>query len=208
MPLIRKPGTDARIQQADPAAVLAALKRGNREERWAAARAATGIEGGVNALAAALPEEQDPRVREAMFTSLARVASFASVTALLPLLRRDDASMRTGALDALRAMPDAVRQHLPDLLRDADSDVRLLSCEIARSLPGDEATSILCALLAQEPEANVCAAAIEVLAELGNRAALPALDDCAARFAGTAFLPFAIQVARARIMAQSTGSHG
>ena len=207
MPLIRKPGKDERKLQTDPAAVLRALTQGNRDERWSAARAAAGIAGGLDALAAALPDEADPRVREAMFTSIARIGTAQSVAALIPLLRYDDARMRTGALDALRAMPEAVRAYLPALLQDDDSDVRLLSCDIARGLPADAATSILSTLLATETEANVCAAAIEVLAEVGGPSALPALEACAARFAESSFLTFAIRIARERILAQSLGSH-
>lgn len=208
MPLIRKNANAEPKPQSEPAAVLRALTQGNPDERWAAARAAAGIPGGLEALAAALPEESDTRVREAMFTSMARIGTAQSVDALIDLLRRDDASIRTSALDALRAMPEAVRARLPGLLEDADSDVRLLSCEIARGLPAADASAILSARLATEPEANVCAAAIEVLAELGGPAALPALEACAARFADTSFLTFAIAVARERILAQSPGPHG
>jgi hypothetical protein len=207
MPLIRKSDKDTRKPDTNPADVLNALTRGNPDERWSAARAAATLPGGIEALAAALRSETDVRVREAMFTSLTRVASPQSVSAILPLLRVDDASLRTGALDALRAMPEAVREYLPALLGDDDIDVRILSCEIVRGLPGDEATSILGALLARESEVNVCAAAIEVLAEVGGTAALPALAACAARFPENSFLGFAIRIARDRILSQSPDSH-
>ena len=208
MPLIRKSDKDTRTPDTNPADVLSSLTSGNQEQRWTAARAAARIPGGMEALAAALHSETDARVREAMFTSLARIGSPASVTAIIPLLRVDDANLRTGALDALRAMPDAVRESLPILLGDSDGDVRILSCEIVRGLPGDEATSILSALLAHEADVNVCAAAIDVLAEVGGAAALPALDSCAARFPDTLFLTFAIRIARDRILSQSMESNG
>ena len=92
---------------------------------------------------------------------------------MVPHLRSDDANLRTGALDALRAMPQACRPHLPALLADSDADVRLLSCELARGLPDEEANRLLCDLLERETEKNVCAAAIEVLAEIGRPEALP-----------------------------------
>lgn len=208
MPLIRKPGKDARQPDTpQPEDLLRTLTQGDADARWSAARAAADLPSGVDALAAALPNENDTRVREAILTSLARIASPRSVDAIVPLLRVDDASVRTAALDALRAMPDAVRAQLPSLLKDGDSDVRILSCEIARTLPRADATALLGELLAVETEANVCAAAIDVLAEAGDPAALPALDRCAARFAGTAFLAFAIEIARGRIQAQSTEPH-
>ena len=50
-----------------------------------------------------------------------------------------------------------------------------------------------------EPHPNVCAAAIDVLAEVGTRDAVPALKACAERFSDTPFLPFAVSTTIARI---------
>jgi HEAT repeat protein len=209
MPLVRKAKDPA--TPSKPGAVggiLTALASANPEERWAAARAAVDVAGGVDALAAALRTESDPRVREAMFTSLARIGTSESANRLLPLLRCDDAQLRTGALDALRMMGTAVREMLPGLLLDHDEDVRILSCELARGLPNDEATTLLCVLLGGEQQVNVCAAAIEVLAEVGNPAALPTLAECGRRFRDAPFLGFAIRIATVRINAQSASTRG
>ena len=46
---------------------------------------------------------------------------------ILALLRSDDASLRNGAVEALQAMPEAVRPLLPGLLADGDADVRILA---------------------------------------------------------------------------------
>ena len=54
-------------------------------------------------------------------------------------------------------------------------------------------------ILATESQANVCAAAVEVLAEVGGPELLPALAECAARFPDDPFLAFAVQVASERI---------
>ena len=203
MPLIRKPVEPSRAQTSAPADVLRALVSGTQEERWSAARAAADVPGGTDALETALRSEGDSRVREAMFTSLARIGSPASIDALVRLLRSDDASLRTGALDGLRMLHDVVREHLPGLMSDPDIDVRVLSCEVVRGFPNDEATQLLCDLLSREQEPNVCAAAIDVLAEVGTEAALPVLVECETRFRSTPFLAFAIKVARARIIEQS-----
>ena len=203
MPLIRKPVVDTPAPGPTIVDVLRGLASADAEERWTAARAAPDVAGGTAALTTALRCESDVRVREAMLTSLARINSPESVEAILALLRSDDASFRTGALDTLRAMGGAIREHLPRLLTDADSDVRVLSCEIARSLPGAEATRLLCDLLVREKEMNVCGAAIEVLAEVGEAEALPVLAQCATRFRDTPFLAFAIKIATDRILAQS-----
>lgn len=207
MPLIRKSDKDARVSTANPADVLAALTSGTQQERWTAARAAAAIPGATAALVAALPTEVDMRVREAMFTSLTRIGSPQSISAIIAFLRVDDAGLRTSALDALRTLGVALRDYLPALLADSDSDIRILSCELVRGFSADEATLLLSELLAHEAEVNVCAAAIEVLAEVGGQAALTALDACAERFAATSFLAFAIRIARERILSQSTDSH-
>jgi HEAT repeat protein len=212
MPLIRKPtghkpAEQPSAQTSTHADALKALVVGNQEERWSAARAAVDVPGGADALAAALRSEIDPRIREAMFTSLVRIGSSDSIDALLRFLRSDDASLRTGALDAIRTLPHLVRDHLPALMNDDESDVRVLSCEVVRGLPGAEATQMLCDLLSRESEANVCAAAIDVLTEVGDAAALPALEQCEARFRDTPFLAFAIKVARDRILLQPTSRH-
>jgi hypothetical protein len=54
-------------------------------------------------------------------------------------------------------------------------------------------------LIVSEQHPNVCAAAVDVLTEVGTLEALPVLEKCAARFAATPFLPFAISAAIARI---------
>jgi HEAT repeat protein len=118
---------------------------------------------------------------------------------LLPYLCSQDAGERGAAIEALQALPEAIAPFLPKLFADSDSDVRILATELARNLPAEEATRVLCALIQNEQHANVCAAAIEVLAEVGTDDAVPALQACAERFAGTAFVPFAVSITIARI---------
>jgi HEAT repeat protein len=178
---------------------IAALNSPDAEVRWTAARALGGVAAAVPALATALGGEQSPRVREAIMTALMRVGDEASVRALVPCLRSEDAGQRSAATEALQSLPQAVAPFMAALLADADADVRLLATELARNMPPKDATRMLCGLLEKEPHPNVCAAVVEVLAEVGTRDAVPALEACAARFAGVPFLPFAISTTIARI---------
>jgi len=196
MPLVRGSKGPA---SGDPAPHRAALDSPDAESRWTAARALSGDANAVPALAATLGREPVPRVREAIMTALMRVGNAASVEAILPYLRSEDAGLRAAAIEALQALPEAVAPFMAPLLSDSDSDVRLLATELARNMKASEATRLLCGLIAHEQHPNVCAAAIDVLTEVGTPQALPALEKCAARFAGTPFLPFAISVAIARI---------
>jgi len=152
-----------------------------------------------------LAVEANPRVREAILTALARRGSAEAVDAVLPHLRSDDAGLRTAVLDTLRAMPLALAPYLAGLLRDRDADVRLLACDLARDPAIAGAADLLCDLLARDPSANVCAAAVEVLAEIGEAAALPALAHCATRFPVDPFLAFAVEMATQRILSQPLG---
>ena len=128
MPLIRNGSekTARVLRQALPM-----LASASADERWSAARAARDPSA-IPSLAEALVHERDARVREAIFTALARIGASESAKVVLPYLRLNDANMRTGAMDALRAMPDACHPYLPQLLADPDSDVRLLACDLVR----------------------------------------------------------------------------
>jgi HEAT repeat protein len=202
MPLIRKSALAGPSASTDAGNALAMLRSGDPDQRWSAARGVALVPAAVDALRAALASEPDTRVREAIFTSLVRIGTRESVDAVLPLLRSDDASSRTGALDALRAMIGAVRPFLPDLLADGDPDVRLLICDLVREVPAEEATRLLCAVVERELEVNVCAAAVDVLGDFGEAAALPSLMRCAARFGDDPFIAFAVRLATERIVAE------
>jgi HEAT repeat protein len=202
MPLIRKTRDEA-VKSADTTAPAPGLTDASPDARWAAARAAADRPEAVSDLAQALARESDAQVREAIFTALARIASSESVLAVLPYVRSDNANLRTGALDTLRAMPELTKPHMPALLADPDSDVRLLACDLARVMTGDEVPQLLCRLVKADSQANVCAAAVEVLAEIGSADAIPSLAQCAARFPDDPFLRFAIEAATGRLTLQA-----
>ncbi len=197
MPFVR--GNQGTTAPGATSAPSPALDSSDAESRWAAARALAGRAEAVPELAAALTRETVPRVREAILTSLIRIGDTASAEAIVPCLRSQDAALRASAIEALQTLPSALGPILARLFNDPESDVRLLATELARNMNAAEATRLLTGLIDQEPHPNVCAAAIEVLAEVGTPDALPALERCAVRFAATPFLPFAISLAIARI---------
>ncbi|MGZ3273294.1 MAG: HEAT repeat domain-containing protein [Phenylobacterium sp.] len=203
MPLIRKPtGPDAPSDRPDLDAAKAGLRSPDAEVRWKSARSLAASPDSAAALGDAAMVEADALVREAMFTSLARIGTAESVRALIPNVRSDDAERRTGAMDALKAMPQALEAALPALLDDQDPDVRVLACDLVREVPSAQATALLSDVLDREPEVNVCAAAVDVIADVGTPAALPALTRCARRI-DDPFLDYAIKVACHRIGEQA-----
>ena len=202
MPFVKRSDASTNVSADDGRATqssLSGLDSPDAEARWRAARSLAGRADAVGALAAALAIEQVARVREAIMTALMRVGDGASVRAMLPYLRSQDASLRAAAGEALQAMPQAVAPFISALFQDDDGDVRLLATELVRNMPATEASRMLCGLIEHETHPNVCAAAVEVLAEVGTPDAVGVLQLCADRFAGRPFLPFAISVAIARI---------
>jgi HEAT repeat protein len=201
MPFVRRdlPSKDDKPLEGGLASRITELGSPDPETRWTAARALGGRPEAVVALAATLGSEPSPRVREAIMTALMRTGNEASVEALLPYLRSQDAGQRAAVVEVLQTLPNAILPFMDSLLEDGNSDIRILATELARNMPAADATRILCTLLDNEPHPNVCAAAIDVLAEVGTRDAVPVLRACAERFAATPFLPFAVSSAIARI---------
>jgi HEAT repeat protein len=202
MPLVKKnlAETQPSGKKTDLAGAALALQRGTMPERWAAVRAMANDANAVPLLAAALHSEVEPQLREAIFSALARIGTVESFVAVVNFLRSDEAATRTAALDALKLMPTVAATRLDELLRDGDPDIRVLVCELARVVPESEAALI--SVLAREEAVNVCAAAVELLAEIGGPASLEALDGCAVRFPGVVFLQFSISLAAKQIKAR------
>ncbi len=208
MPLVRKPVGAAADAGRDAAAVLAALASGTDDERWAAARAAAELPGGVAALGrgAARRERVRACARRCSRPGAHRARRRAS-SAVLPFLRSDDASSAHGRLDALRAMHErGSAAHLPRLLarprcRRPRARAASSSREHARAT---RPTRCSATCSTREPEQNVCAAAVDVLAEIGGArgaAGAGALRGALSRQRRSS--AFAIKVATDRIGSQS-----
>ena len=202
MPLVRRePATPSIPDTAAPS-----LGAPEPEIRRQAAHALAADPGAAEALGRAYGTERDPTVREAILTSLVRIGGPGAVEAIIPYLGADEAALRTGAVDALRSLPDTL-DRLPMLLEHPDPDLRILAAEIARSMPAASGATLLCRHLAVEHDPNVCATALDVLAEIGGPDCLPTLRACADRFAAEPFLRYAVGVAMARIAGpQATGA--
>ena len=117
--------------------------------------------------------------------------------ALLPYLRSQDAGLRAAAIEALQAMPEAVRIHDLAVLRTA-----IPTC--ASWPPSWRATCRrrkppTCCAVCWSDSIPMSAPPRSRCWRKWGREAIPALEACAGRFAGTPFLPFAVSIAIARI---------
>ncbi|KJS42465.1 MAG: PBS lyase [Rhodospirillaceae bacterium BRH_c57] len=153
----------------------------------------------AEALCAQLQDETSPSVRAALFSTLIHLQSPHVAVRLAEFLRSDDVQLRNGAIEALQEMPDAIAPHLQVLLGDADSDVRIFAVNILASLRHDQVPEWLAEVIRTDAHVNVCAAAIDGLAEVGGPEVVKDLEALRLRFAGDAFMDFAITTAIRRI---------
>lgn len=185
----------------DLSGLLTQLRTGDpQERRWAARDLAVHPQAAA-ALGEALVGERDARVRDAIFVTLTALASEDAAGALLPLLRSEDAPLRNGAIEALASMPLAVAPRIQSLLHDVDPDVRIFTVNLMGELRHERVRQWLLQVLAQDSSVNVVAAAIEVLAEVGQPEDIPALQTVRVRHADDAFIGFAVDMAAGRIQA-------
>ncbi len=181
--------------------LLVQLKSLDPAARRRAARHLATFSQSVPALGQALLTEQDPSVRSTLFTSLAGFATDESVTALVPLLRSEDAALRNGAIEALTGMPQAVAPTIGKLLRDPDPDVRIFTVNLLADLRHDMVGQWLRQVLKEDASVNVVAAAIEVMTEVGDTRDIPFLRAAAQRLLNEPFIGFAVAMAIERIEA-------
>jgi HEAT repeat protein len=197
MPLVRPQNQAASPEQpiTDPRADLA---HANPARRRQAARFLAGDAAACAALAARLPDEPDPLVRDAIGNALVAIGDEAAASAFARLLPLDDAGLRVCGLDGLRMMGAVAAPLMPALLADPDPDVRIMAVEMARGLATPEAEAHLASLLRADPHPNVCLSALDVLAEIGTPTSLADIAAVRARFADNPMLGFAADIAATR----------
>jgi HEAT repeat protein len=166
--------------------------------RWSARDLGQHPEGSA-ALAARLPLERDPACRDALLASLASIGDPVAVAGLAGCLRSEDAALRNEAIEALKRLPGPAAPAIQDLLADADPDVRILAVSVLEAFRHPDVASWLVRVIEQDPEVNVCAAAVDLLAEVGTKAALPALARLPERFPDQPFIRFAADLACKRL---------
>ncbi|SEH25599.1 HEAT repeat domain-containing protein [Magnetospirillum fulvum] len=182
--------------------LLADLASDDPGPRRAAARALAAYPEAATALCNRLEIEPAPSVRAMILTTLIKIQNPAIAARLAALLRSDDVPLRTAVIEALQEMPDSAALHLRTLLNDPDSDVRIFAVNILGALRHADVPGWLAELIREEPHINVCAAAVDALAEIGDSEALADLDTLRARFASETFMSFAIDTATRRIRGQ------
>lgn len=194
------PPVDPPDLPANADAVLAALCDADAAQRSRAARAAQQFPECGLALCAHLGKEGDRAVRAHILTTLIKIQSLAIAECLLAYLRCDDVALRNEVIIALQQMPHHIAPFMHDLLRDPDADLRIFSLNILAGLRDGQARDWILEVIARDPHMNVCATALDALAEIGTPAMIPALQNLATRF-NNDYIRFAVDVAIRRIRA-------
>lgn len=189
---------------AAPEDWTALLEHADAGHRRHAAQALGNRPDAAATLAARLPREPDPAVREALLTALVRIGSPEAAAGLAPMLASEDAGLRNGALEILQQMPvDAVEPQMDALAGSDDSDLRIFAVLLAARLGPAERSARLHQALERDPHVNVGLTAAEAVAELGDPAALPALEAFAARFPDDPCVAYTVDAARRRFRGAS-----
>jgi HEAT repeat protein len=114
-------------------------------------------------------------VQEAADLALRRIGGKEVVTAVLPLLRSDEAPARNLSMDILRQVGGDDFPSLVGLLHDPDPDIRIFGSDILGSTDNELAVSPLCDALLKDPEVNVRYQAAVSLGELARTSAAKCL---------------------------------
>lgn len=205
MALIRRAAAIAQIEEArddapaDRERLVAGLASGDTATRRRAARALTAMPDAVAVVCSHFANEHNLSVRSIILTGLIVNKSSAVVDGLLPLLRSEDANLRNSAIEALQQMPDEVAPRVETMLADPDSDVRIFAINVLAALPHPMVPEWLRRVVTLDTHVNVCAAALDALAEVGEPDVIADVEALADRFSDVAFIKFAVDAAVRRI---------
>ncbi len=189
---------ERRCRTRDPAGLIAGLCDPSPDVRRWAALDLVADTGAVTSLAARLAEEPDQAVREALLSTLAATGGAAVVDALVPYIRCENAAVRNAVVECLSQIAASV-EAVPRLLADPDADVRVLTVTLVASLRDQRVPGWLLDVVADDPDANVCGAAIGELAEVGDQTDCAVIESATARFPDDPFVAFAASNFAARV---------
>ena len=175
--------------------LLEALHDRSVDQRRRAARALAGDPETAFVLAACLRGEPDAGVRDALFAGLIKVGGAEAAEMIGRMLGSEDANLRMGAVEALKLLDEDAIPVIDRLLGDPDPDSRILAVEVIRAWSRGLATSRLRRVIETDAHVNVCAAAVDVAAEIGTAGLVASLGSLRRRFAEDPFLMFAVDVA-------------
>jgi HEAT repeat protein len=165
--------------------------------RWSALDLA-GVREAVPALAGALASEPDVAVRDAILTTLAEIDSEEIPDLLASYLRAPDARLRNAVTEII-AQLSGTPAIIDGLLRDTDPHMRISAVMVLTLMVDPSVPAKLTAVIENDSDPRVVAAAVGELAELGDASHLPLLAGARARFVDDPFVAFTVDLAAERV---------
>ncbi|MFZ1107271.1 MAG: HEAT repeat domain-containing protein [Rhodomicrobium sp.] len=188
-----------REKDASAAGLASELRSDEPSRRRQAARELARLPEGIPLLCDHLEREPAISVRSVIMTALIQSRSCAAVEGLTRYLRSENTALRNEAIEALQEMPGEIAPYMEALLRDPESDVRIFAVNILAVLPNARAPEWLHKVILEDDHVNVCAAAVDCLAEVGTPASIAPLKELRLRFGDQPFMTFAIDATLKRI---------
>ncbi|WP_257819952.1 HEAT repeat domain-containing protein [Burkholderia glumae] len=195
MPLIPSRTAAPVHVETDRELLLASLGSASPAQRRDAARALAAHPDTAAVLVAQLQRESSASVRETIMLSLVHLRDQVALDGLVACLRSEDAALRNAAIAAMQQLPEEVAPLMSRLLADPDSDVRIFAVNVLESLRHPSVEAWLLEVIEQDPHVNVCAAAVDLLGEVGSARARAPLQRLQRRFPDEPFIRFAASIA-------------
>ncbi|HBG18214.1 MAG TPA: PBS lyase [Desulfobulbaceae bacterium] len=190
---------EERKQRRDCASLILQLSDPTPTARRWAARDLVECPGSSAELVARLQREEDSSVREIILTTLTQLGDERAVAGMVSCLRSEDAALRNEAIEAMKLLPDEVSPIMSNLLKDPDPDVRIFAVNVLESLRHQQVENWLKEVIEQDAHVNVCAAAVDLLGEVGSSYSWQALENLKIRFPDEPYINFAVDLALKRI---------
>lgn len=166
--------------------------------RWAVKDIAI-YDGASYVLVERLKQETCKDVREAIFSALIRIGDEVAIRGLVECLRSEDTSLRNEAVEALKLLIEKAAPVVRNLLREKDPDVRIFAINIFESLKHPDVEDWLIELIERDPDVNVCATAVDLLAEIGTERCTEPMERLLERFSTEPYIRFVVERAIRRI---------
>jgi hypothetical protein len=201
MPLIRSQVREVAVPQAPLGSdrpLEEQLRSADTSVRLEAVRRAARA-GDVDLLVGTLKSEGGSLVREAILTSLARLADARAIAALSQLIGDEDPWLRNGVIETLSSMGDEVVDCLAPMLDSEDHHIRIYVLTVLRMIKNPRAAMVALKTAQCDANVNVCAAALEVVAASGSPDLIRQLRLVPDRFPNQPYLAFAARAALSRI---------
>ncbi len=144
----------------------------------------------VNRLINTLTLERDAGRRAAILDALVQQGTREAAYGLTVFLLGADATANADVVAALARMPDAVAPFVSQMLRSANTDVRMFALGVLSDLRHPQAVDWLCMLLEADPDCDVVACALDVALEVCVPAMEQALITVQNRFSDDPYIGF------------------